>query len=256
MEFVRRFAPDSLKPDVFDHRPLADLESCLIEGVRAPEGSTGFPRHKHPESDQLFFILEGCMQLELDGEQHAVPAGSTVFIPAGTPHRNHYPHPGTELHLDVLLPPPARGLPLAEAADEDESGGPGTHYVLPPSDDLGIEIVPGFHVRDLAHSGSGSSYASMRLAHVDPGNDALPWHIHEFDQLYFVLDGTLEVEVANHRHRATRFDLVVLPAGVPHRNRNPGPGRESHLVLLVPEPAPGVPPDLGVDFRLNGHSFG
>jgi quercetin dioxygenase-like cupin family protein len=73
------------------------------------------------------------------------------------------------------------------------------------------------------------------------GSTGFPRHIHSFDQFYFVLDGTLTIEVANRRYEADKYDLVVLPAGVPHRNWNAGPGVERHIALLVPEPDAGAP---------------
>jgi quercetin dioxygenase-like cupin family protein len=256
MEFLRRFDPDRLAPDRFDHQPLADLESCLIEVVRGPHGAPGFDRHKHEAADQLYYVLDGRMRLELNGDHHDVEAGSVVFIPAGTPHRNEFPHAGTELHLDVMLPPPPRGIPLATPATPDERGGPGTAYVRAAADIPSREALPGFHLRVLADRDAGSGRTSFRLATVEAGSPGTPWHIHDFDQIYFVLEGALDIDIAGRHVRATRHDLVVLPAGVPHRNRNSGLGPESHLVLLVPEPAPGIALDHGVEFALTGHSFG
>jgi mannose-6-phosphate isomerase-like protein (cupin superfamily) len=256
MDFVRTFDPARLAGDRFDHQPLADLESCLIEGVRAPHGASGFDRHKHDAADQLYYIVDGRMALDLGGAHHDVDAGSVVFIPAGTPHRNDYPHPGTELHLDIMLPPPPRGVPLATPAGPDERGGPGTGYVRAAADIPGKEVLPGFHLQILADRETGSGRVSFRLATVEPDSPGTPWHIHDFDQIYFVLDGALDIDVADRHFRAGRHDLVVLPAGMPHRNRNAGAVPESHLVLLVPEPEPGVPPDREVEFAPTTRSFG
>ncbi|MGY6653575.1 cupin domain-containing protein [Amycolatopsis sp. TRM77291] len=256
MDFVRRFDPGALARDTFDHQPLADFESCLIEGVRAPHGAVGFERHKHDDADQLYYILDGRMSLELNGVPHDVDAGSVVFIPAGTPHRNHYPHGGTELHLDVMLPPPPRGRPLATPVEPGERGGPGTGYVRAAEDIPAKEVLPGFHMRVLADRETGSGRVSFRLATVEPDSPGTPWHIHDFDQFYFILDGVLDIDIADRHYQAVKHDLVVLPAGVPHRNRNAGPGPESHLVLLVPEPLPGTPPDREVDFAATTRSFG
>ncbi|MGW3150306.1 cupin domain-containing protein [Streptomyces sp. NPDC001177] len=256
MDFVRRFDPGRLAQDRFDHQPLADLESCLIEGIRAPHGASGFERHKHDAADQLYYILDGRMSLDLNGTHHEVDADSVVFIPAGTPHRNDFPLPGTELHLDIMLPPPPRGVPLYTPAGPDERGGPGTAYVRAAKDFPSKEVLPGFHMKILADRDTSSGHISLRHATVEPGSPGTPWHIHDFDQIYFILDGALDIDVADRHYRATRHDLVVLPAGVPHRNRNAGPGPESHLALLVPEPVSGTPFDREVEFAATNRSFG
>ncbi|WP_051790980.1 cupin domain-containing protein [Amycolatopsis jejuensis] len=256
MDFVRRFEPDRLARDRFDHQPLADLESCLIEGVRMPGGSTGYARHRHEAADQLYYVLEGRMSLDLNGTPYDVEAGSVVFIPAGTPHHNENPHSATELHIDVMLPPPPRGVPLATPAGPDERGGPGTGYVRAVADLPSREALPGFHMHILADRQTESGRASFRLANVEAGSPGTPWHIHDFDQIYFILEGALDIDIADRHYRATQNDLVVLPAGVPHRNHNAGPGQESHLVLLVPEPEPGTELDREVEFAATGRSFG
>jgi mannose-6-phosphate isomerase-like protein (cupin superfamily) len=70
-----------------------------------------------------------------------------------------------------------------------------------------------------------------------PGGAGPTTHIHDFDQFYFVLSGSLEVEVALQHHRVKPNTLVVLPAGVPHRQWNgSGDEAERHLAMLVPEP--------------------
>ena len=44
------------------------------------------PAHVHPELDESFYVLEGTLALEMDGQRHVLPAGSYVHIPRGTVH--------------------------------------------------------------------------------------------------------------------------------------------------------------------------
>jgi hypothetical protein len=81
------------------------------------------------------------MDLELGGIQHVVEAGSAVHIPAGTPHRNEYPHPGVERHLEILVPPPPRGTPVLRKVDPDDERGAGRGQVLPASEARTKEMV-------------------------------------------------------------------------------------------------------------------
>ncbi len=44
-------------------------------------------RHYHKETAEVYYILAGTGQMELDGEWHAVRPGTMIHIPAGTRHR-------------------------------------------------------------------------------------------------------------------------------------------------------------------------
>jgi mannose-6-phosphate isomerase-like protein (cupin superfamily) len=251
VRYLRTFEPGQLKPGTFDYQTLLDWETGLIVAVRAPHGASGFERHVHRDADQLYFVLEGRMDLDLDGARHTLGPGTAAYIPAGTPHVNSYPHEGTELHLDVMAPPPPRGRTMLEPA-VPASAGPGGAYVRGIDDAEASEVIPGFFAQDLVNRSLGSAHAAMRYARTQPTGPGTGWHIHDVDQVYFITGGTLEVDVAGTHLTARRNDLVVLPAGVPHRNWNPGPGQETHVVLFLPEPPAGQSWDYGVDFALDG----
>jgi quercetin dioxygenase-like cupin family protein len=64
-----------------------DSESglALVEFV-APRGF-GPPLHAHSEEDELMYVLEGNIRVDLDdGDATIVAAGSAVSLPHGTPH--------------------------------------------------------------------------------------------------------------------------------------------------------------------------
>jgi quercetin dioxygenase-like cupin family protein len=46
----------------------------------------GPPLHVHHDADEAFYVLEGEYFIFLDGRELSCPAGSFIFIPAGTPH--------------------------------------------------------------------------------------------------------------------------------------------------------------------------
>lgn len=52
----------------------------------APPRFPGPPPHLHKTTTEGFYVLEGTLTLELNGETHAAPPGSYVHIPPGTPH--------------------------------------------------------------------------------------------------------------------------------------------------------------------------
>jgi quercetin dioxygenase-like cupin family protein len=46
----------------------------------------GPPIHIHRDTAEAFYVLEGNYIFFLDGQEVSCPAGSFVFVPAGTPH--------------------------------------------------------------------------------------------------------------------------------------------------------------------------
>lgn len=47
---------------------------------------SGPPRHVHTREDELFYVLEGELVFELDGDRHTVRAGDTVYLQRGVVH--------------------------------------------------------------------------------------------------------------------------------------------------------------------------
>ena len=61
-------------------------EELEVEATYAP-GSQAPPNHLHPAQDEHFEILEGAMQVLLDGgPERTISAGDTLDVPRGTPH--------------------------------------------------------------------------------------------------------------------------------------------------------------------------
>lgn len=52
---------------------------------RIPAGQSP-PLHVHRSDDEMFYVLEGTVTFEVDGERFTASAGSTVFAPHGLPH--------------------------------------------------------------------------------------------------------------------------------------------------------------------------
>jgi mannose-6-phosphate isomerase-like protein (cupin superfamily) len=44
-------------------------------------------RQQPHEDDELYLVLEGSGVLEVEGEQHAISVGHSIFVPAGAEHR-------------------------------------------------------------------------------------------------------------------------------------------------------------------------
>ena len=237
---------------------VSRLEDALFIHSVIQEGGCGPGLHYH-RSDQLYFLLNGNMNIQLGEHVRAIGPNTLVFIPAGLPHRNWNEGPGAENHFEMIIPTPMPGTPLALMVDEVDDV-PAEHratqdaYVRPVTAGDLREALPGFRLQALADPASGSLHAVVNYAELDAGSGGPGTHIHKFDQYYLVIDGELTIEVALEEHVVGPDHLVVLPAGVPHRQYNSGTGTERHLVIIAPAPRPGETWDEGVDFIANGVS--
>jgi quercetin dioxygenase-like cupin family protein len=79
----------------------------VFESSAAP--GEGPPLHLHVREDELLYVLEGRLRMELDGDVQDAPAGSLIFIPKGVPHTWQNPGPDVMRFL-VLFSPAALGM--------------------------------------------------------------------------------------------------------------------------------------------------
>jgi len=89
---------------------------------------------------------------------------------------------------------------------------------------------------------SGATTCSVNCIKTPPG-DGSPagMHTHVVDQLFYVLSGTMNLEIEGQAYSAGPGTLVVFPAGVPHRNWNGGAEPTVHLAFNTPLPSPDEP---------------
>jgi mannose-6-phosphate isomerase-like protein (cupin superfamily) len=227
-------------------------ESCYVIATKVPPGVEGPARHTHA-SDQIYAVLEGTTTVELGAEERAVGPLGSVFIPAGVPHHNRNDGDVDEVHIEVIAP---GGFLQPIATPTDSTDAKGLPYrTTEPAATNGNG--GGFATTYLVNRESGSLHASVYLAELAPGASGPPLHVHDFDQLYFVIEGTLEVQIGLAEHVVGANTLVVLPAGVPHKQRNASDTAvERHLTILVPEPelphSPEHPWDVAVALQPTG----
>jgi transcriptional regulator with XRE-family HTH domain len=66
-------------------KPLRELE--VFVGELDPGGSSGPEPYAHGDSEELFVVLGGTVQLELGGELHELQPGDSIDYRSSTPHR-------------------------------------------------------------------------------------------------------------------------------------------------------------------------
>lgn len=76
-----------------------------------------------------------------------------------------------------------------------------------------------------------------------PAGDGSPagLHFHEVDQIFYILSGTMSVEIEGKPYDCPPGSLIVFPAGVRHRNWNGGNEPTVHLAFNTPLPDPDLP---------------
>lgn len=97
-------------------------------------------------------------------------------------------------------------------------------------------------VQALLDHDSGATSCSVNCIKTPPG-DGSPagMHTHVVDQLFYILSGTMSLEIAGRSYSAGPGTLVVFPAGVPHRNWNEGDESTIHLAFNSPLPSEDEP---------------
>jgi quercetin dioxygenase-like cupin family protein len=88
--------------------------------------------------------------------------------------------------------------------------------------------------------------------HIGAG-DTIPLHRHTIDEVVFYLSGEVEVRLGDDTYAARAGDIVVIPAGVAHSQRNTGdsaaeiraafPSSRVDIEYLERNPAPGTEGD-------------
>jgi mannose-6-phosphate isomerase-like protein (cupin superfamily) len=89
---------------------------------------------------------------------------------------------------------------------------------------------------------SGATSCSVNFIKTPAGGGSpAGLHTHVVDQIFYILSGTMSIEVQGTEYDAPPGSLVVFPKGVPHRNWNAGTEPTLHLAFNAPLPDPAVP---------------
>jgi mannose-6-phosphate isomerase-like protein (cupin superfamily) len=124
MQYLRQVDPAALEaaaPGERFSQWLLDQDSgsqhCSINYIRTPAGG-GSPAGMHTHVvDQIFYILSGTMNLEIDGTAYVAGPGTLVVFPAGVPHRNWNGSTEPTVHLAFNVPMPDPNVPFANSVE-------------------------------------------------------------------------------------------------------------------------------------------
>ncbi len=85
---------------------VKDPHLSVIEELMPPGAAE--VRHYHERAQQFFFILQGEVLMEMEGETVLIPAGSGIRVLPGSRHQVRNPSSGPVRFL-VISQPPSRG---------------------------------------------------------------------------------------------------------------------------------------------------
>jgi mannose-6-phosphate isomerase-like protein (cupin superfamily) len=82
-------------------------DAFVIAEWRDAGGPAGPPRliappHVHHRDDEAWYVLEGTLRVRVGNDEVEARAGSSVFVPRGTPHTYWNPGPGAVRDLLVM----------------------------------------------------------------------------------------------------------------------------------------------------------
>jgi len=97
-------------------------------------------------------------------------------------------------------------------------------------------------VQKLFDHDSGAKNCSINCIKTPAGGGSpAGMHIHTVDQIFYILKGTMSIEIESVKYDCGPGSLIIFPAGVPHRNWNNGSEPTVHLAVNTPLPDPDVP---------------
>ena len=232
--------------------PANGSDAGYLIYTRMPPGAHGPALFTLP-SDHLYLVLSGKMTIRIGTDTFEAGPATGVMVPAGIPHEAWNGETTPEAHVEVIAPAPSRDLmsmlkPAAPRKVENAS-----QYVR-PAPPLPAELRPGLNPQRLFARNTGSPN-QMRIDSSPAGTGNANPHIHAFEQVYFVKEGTMTLLYGLSpagtlgRYQVPANSFVIIQPGVVHGNFNEGPGVERHIVWLLPEPEPGGPLDVNVELK-------
>lgn len=231
--------------------PSTGIECTEILHIAAAEGNEVTVPASH---DCLVFVIDGTGTLKPKAGNHpsrttALCGPCALFVPAGT---------GATLQVTSPAARLLAALDLTGAGDPEEgrtSKPQITVIAVNPAFAAGYRGTTGvgsdFAVQPLVSRASGSERLKAFVATVKPGS-GMDLHFHRFDQFYFILSGQMEIGVGEDAFTAQAGSLVVIPAGLVHRNRNAGSDDLTQLTIVSHEPPQGRKPSTAVTIHPHG----
>ncbi len=221
IQVLQRYGLHNALPDVeasyqFEGQAYGDIPVSFF-WTDAPAG-IGPRLHRHPYAE-VFVVQEGCVAFTIGGETFEATGGQIVVAPADLPHRFVHAGAGRSRHFDLHPTGLMNAPPL-------RTGKQGLTAHVIPRDELPHSAT--------AHRFEGQAYGGIPLSFFwtdAPPGAGVGLHRHPYAEVFAVQEGQITFTVGGETLSATAGQIVIVPAGQPHRFVNTGPGRACHLDL-------------------------
>jgi quercetin dioxygenase-like cupin family protein len=97
---------------------LTDAQDLLLVRVHMPPGQ-GHKFHKHPEMEEIIYVLSGTAEQWVDREKKILTAGQIAHIPKDMVHGTYNAGTETLELLAILSPAKITGPPLVDVSDQE-----------------------------------------------------------------------------------------------------------------------------------------
>ena len=215
--------------------------------IAVPAGWPGTPLHHHP-FDETFYVLDGRLTFQLGDELVEAGPGTLVFAPGGTPHAianlgdraARYlvlcTPAGFERYFDRIAadvagtpPPPEAEGPIPETVVVGPGFGDRVDAATPR---LLTPVPEGINV--LVRSEDSEARVGAMDNVVGAGVDGPPLHHHDFDELFYVLDGELTFQLGRDVVTRRAGELAFAARGVHHTFANHSGAPARTLIVCTP----------------------
>lgn len=230
--------------------PANGLESAFIIYTRMAPGAGPRGLYTLPV-DHTYLVLSGKLKVQIGTDEFVAEPETLVLIPAGVPHQAWNADATPEADFEVITPAPSSDLASLMKPAQPRKVENAAQYVrvAPPMQLTHSGVGAGaLNERVLADRSTGSEHMLERLDDVVAGSGRGELHMHPFDQIYFIRKGEMTLRYGMGTYTAGANSLVILHAGTVHSNMNNTSDLESHITLMLPQPAQGVP--AGVDVEI------
>lgn len=208
--------PDTGTSYQFEGEDVGDVPVSFF-WTDAPVG-VGPRLHQHPYPE-VFVVQDGKVAFTVDGETLETSGGEIVIAPPDRPHRFVHHGPGPAHHVDIHPRGRVNGARVGALMD---LAAPVAPFVIRRLDLPRGETSARFE---------GQTYGvPVSFFWTDAAAGTGPaLHRHPYAEVFVVQEGNVTFSVGGETIAARGGQIVVVPAGLPHRFVNAGPGRSRHL---------------------------
>jgi len=231
--------------------------------VHAPRGSS--TRLQSVAQEQYYFVLQGALTADIDGQLADVSTRHLLHIPANMPHRLGA---GSE-DADFIAVKDVRecvdgpmfagfapGNPVGKTAASPNVSGKKVRYVYAigeldavPEGDNSARVTPRNFVSKKSSSFGAAIHGEMLqvgLIHKGRGSGS-KLHTHPNEQFNIVLQGKLIVDIDGGTFEAPMMNMIHMPAGVQHCTIASGEGDVMFFVIKDTSHGMAGPPVDGIE---------